>query len=91
MPKFAVGIIKILLLVGYSLENGFSECLIKYQVRSSLLKEKQITWKESWELFAANMQHIFFNSENTGEFHIEKYMWFKRISQEKMHLLGFLK
>lgn len=74
VPKFAVGIIKILLLVGYSLENGFSECLMKHQVRSSLLKEKQITRKESWELFAANMQHIFFNSENTGEFHIEKYM-----------------
>lgn len=33
----------------------------------------------------------YFLQENTGEFHIEKYMWFKRISQEKMHLLGFLK
>lgn len=28
--KFVVGIIKILLLVGYFLENGFSECLMKY-------------------------------------------------------------
>lgn len=92
MPKFAVGIIKILLLVGYSLEKGFSECLMKYQVRSSLLKEKQITRKESCMGTFCSKYATYFLQENTGEFHIEiEVHVVKRISQEKMHLLGFLK